>query len=118
MMLKDCLLLQAAFADLIRVQLEKHQQVALSLAILMLETLPSWKIASKARFIAEGYREALKFQISMTFHPIWSEKMVENVLQVRHMYPHLRLDSFLDRHFDASCSCVIVALAWVISITA
>lgn len=33
------------------------------------------------------------------------------------MYPHLRLDSFLDRRFDASCRCVIIALAWVISMT-
>ena len=59
MMLNDCLL-QAAFADLIRAQLEKHQQVVLSPAILMLEALPLWNIASKARFIAEGYREALE----------------------------------------------------------
>ena len=33
------------------------------------------------------------------------------------MYPHLRLDSFLDRRSDASCRCVIIALAWVISMT-
>ena len=58
MMLNDCLL-QAAFADLIRAQLERHQQVVLSPAILMLEALPLSKIVSKARFIAEGYREAL-----------------------------------------------------------
>eukprot|EP00435_Cladocopium_sp_Y103_P034957 s2312_g9.t1 len=55
---------EAAFADVIRQQLEKHQQVA--------------------RLIAEGYRE------------------------VRHMYPHLRLDSFLDRLFIARISARIL----------
>eukprot|EP00434_Breviolum_minutum_P013989 symbB.v1.2.012337.t1/scaffold826.1/size159518/4 len=75
---------EAAFADLIRAQLEKHQQVVLSPAILMLEALPLSKIVSKARFIAEGYRE------------------------VRHMYPHLRLDSFLDRLFIARISARIL----------
>ena len=116
MMLNDCLL-QAAFADLIRAQLEKHQQVVLSPAILMLEALPLWNFASKARFIAEGYREALEIP---DFHRFPLNLIREGgkwTLQVRHMYPHLRLDSFLDRRFDASCRCVIIALAWVISMT-